>query len=206
MQTNEEATVYVNRLGYILDRESPRGYASSLSLRKLCDEHGYCNEWINGQKPHLIKNGIRIQCNTENCIPIVVPGLSTSSSSSLPTSTSLTPSRQEIDHSKSSSSSPTSTPMTSSMEIDYSGHRQNSVKWTCGKTNEERRMGWITIPQSCQVNVWKGKNGETRIFLKRQKSCWPSQPVVAARIQREYCGWQSSWTQRLTREFLSDYL
>ena len=35
-----------------------------LSLGKLCDENGYSYEWINGQKPHLIKNGIRIQCNT----------------------------------------------------------------------------------------------------------------------------------------------
>ena len=26
-----------------------------LSLGKLCDEHGYSYEWINGQKPHLIK-------------------------------------------------------------------------------------------------------------------------------------------------------
>ena len=45
-----------------------------LSLGKLCDEYGYPYEWINGQKPHLIKNGIRIQCNTVNFVPIVVPG------------------------------------------------------------------------------------------------------------------------------------
>ena len=63
-----------------------------LSQGKLCDEHGYSHEWINGQKPHLIKNGIRIQCNTENFVPIMVPGLSTSSSSSLPSSTFMTPS------------------------------------------------------------------------------------------------------------------
>ena len=83
-------------------------------LGKLCDEHGYSCEWINGQKPHLIKNGIRIQCNTENFVPIVVLGLSTSSSSSLPSSTSMTPSREEIDHPTSSSSSSTSPTMTSS--------------------------------------------------------------------------------------------
>ena len=46
--------------------------------------------WINSQKPHLIENGIRIQCNTENVVPIVVPGLSTSSSSSSSTSSSMT--------------------------------------------------------------------------------------------------------------------
>ena len=85
-----------------------------LSLGKLCDEHGYSYEWINGQKPHLIKIGIRIQCNTENFVPIVVPGLSTSSSSSLPSSTSMTPLRQEIDHPTSSSSSSTSPTITSS--------------------------------------------------------------------------------------------
>ena len=39
---------------------------------KLCDEHGYSYEWINGQKPHLIKHGIRTQCKTENFEPIVV--------------------------------------------------------------------------------------------------------------------------------------
>ena len=61
-----------------------------------------------------LKNGIRIQCNTENFVPIVVPGLSTSSSSSFPSSTSMTPSRQEIDHPKSSSRSSTSPSMTSS--------------------------------------------------------------------------------------------
>ena len=60
-------------------------------------------------KNHIsFKNGIRIQCNTENFVPIVVPGLSTSSSSSLPSSTSMTRSRQEIDHPTSSSSSSTS--------------------------------------------------------------------------------------------------
>ena len=53
-----------------------------LSLGKLCDENGFSYEWINGQKPHLIKDGIRIICNTENFVPIVVPGLSSSSSGS----------------------------------------------------------------------------------------------------------------------------
>ena len=60
-------------------------------------------------KNHIsFKKGIRTQCNTDNFVPIVVPGLSTSSSSSFPSSTSMTPSRQEIDHPTSSSSSSTS--------------------------------------------------------------------------------------------------
>ena len=53
------------------------------------------------QKPHLIKDGIRIICNTENFVPIVVPGLSSSSSAS--SSTSRTPMKQESPSSSSSS-------------------------------------------------------------------------------------------------------
>ena len=114
VQTNEDATVSVKELDIFLTVQVLEDTPAVLSLRPLCDEHGYSYEWINGQKPHLIKNGIRIQCDTENFVPIVVPGLSTISSSSLPTSPPLTPSRQEIDHPTSSSSSSTSPPMTSS--------------------------------------------------------------------------------------------
>ena len=84
VQTNEEATVYVKELDIFLTMKVLEDKPAVLSLGKLCDEHGYSHEWINGQKPHLIKNVVRIQCNTENFVPIVVPGLSTSSSSSLP--------------------------------------------------------------------------------------------------------------------------
>ena len=40
-----------------------------LSFGKLCDENAYSYEWINGQKPHLIKDGISIICITENFVP-----------------------------------------------------------------------------------------------------------------------------------------
>ena len=103
-----------------------------LSLGKLCDEHGYSYEWINGHKPRLIKNGIRIQYNTENFVPIVVAGLSPSSSSSLPSSTSVSPSRQEIDHPTSASSSSTSPTMTSSTVSSESVARQERGD-PCGK-------------------------------------------------------------------------
>ena len=75
-------------------------------------KNGYSYEWINGQKPHLIKNGVRIQCNTENFVPFVVPDLSTSSSSGSCHSTSMTLLRHErhcSTFSSSSSSSPTAT-------------------------------------------------------------------------------------------------
>ena len=108
VQTHEEATVYVNELDFFLTTKVLENTPAVLSFGKLCDENGYSYEWINGQKPHLIKNGIRIQCNTENFVPIVVPGLSSSSSSSSHPSTSMTPSRQECNHPPSSSSSSTS--------------------------------------------------------------------------------------------------
>ena len=82
MQTQEEAIVYVKDLGTFLTMKVLENTPAVLSLGKLCDENGYSYEWINGQKPHLIKNGIRIICNTESFVPIVVPGLSTSSSGS----------------------------------------------------------------------------------------------------------------------------
>ena len=81
VQSHEEATVYVKELEIFLTMKVLENTPAVLSLGKLCDENGYSYEWINGQKPHLIKNGIRIQCNTENFVPIVVPGLSASSSS-----------------------------------------------------------------------------------------------------------------------------
>ena len=109
VQTHEEATVYVKELNMFLTMKVLENTPAVLSLGKLCDENGYSYEWINGQKPHLIKNGIRIQCNTENFVPIVVPGLSASSSSGSDSSTSRTPSRQES-HSSSSSSSSSSSP------------------------------------------------------------------------------------------------
>ena len=106
VQTHEEATVYVKELDIFLIVKVLENTPAVLSLGKLCDEKGYSYEWINGQKPHLVKNGIRIPCDTENFV--VAPGLSTSSSSGSHPSTSMTPSRQERHFSTSSSSSSSS--------------------------------------------------------------------------------------------------
>ena len=114
VQTHEEATVYVKELDIFLTMKVLENTPAVLSLGKLCDENGYSYEWINGQRPHLIKNGIRIICNTENFVPIVVPGLSASSSSGSYQSTSKTLSRQESHCSTSSSSSSSSPTVTSS--------------------------------------------------------------------------------------------
>ena len=105
VQTQEEAIVYVKELDFFLTMKVLENTPAVLSLGKLCDENGYSYEWINGQKPHIIKDGIRIICNTEDFVPIVVPGLTSSSSTS--SSTLRTPMKQES-HSSSSSSSPSS--------------------------------------------------------------------------------------------------
>ena len=98
--------MYVKALGIFLTMKVLENTPAVLSLGKLCDENGYSYEWINGQKPHLIKNGIRIICYTENFVPIVVPGLSSSSSAS--SSSSRTSMKQESRSSSFSSSSPSS--------------------------------------------------------------------------------------------------
>ena len=114
VQTHEEAIVYVKELDIFLTMKVLEHTPVVLSLGKLCDENGYSYEWINGQKPHLIKDGIRIMCNTENFVPIVVPGLSSSSSGS--SSTSRTPIKQES-HSSSSSSSSSSSPTVGEIQV-----------------------------------------------------------------------------------------
>ena len=135
VQTHEEATVYVKKLGIFLTMEVLENTPAVLSLGKLCDENGYSYEWINGQKPHLIKDVIRKPCNTENIVPIVVPGLSNSSSGS--SSTSKTLSRQK---SHSSSSSSTSSSSTTVSEIQ-------------SQQGEDRKESDISPVQVSRLNV-----------------------------------------------------
>ena len=103
VQTHEEAIVYVKELDVFLTMKVVENTPAVLSLKKFCDENGYSYEWINDQKPHLIKDEIRIICNTENFFPILVPGLSSFSLAS--SSTSRTPMKQESHSSSSSLSS-----------------------------------------------------------------------------------------------------
>ena len=132
VQTHEEATVYVKELDIFLTVKVFENTPAVLSLGKLCDENGYSYEWINGQKPHLIKNGIRIPCNTENFVPIVVPGLSNLSSGS-----SKTPSRQES-HSSSSSSTSSSSPTVSEIQT---------------REREDRIDSDISLQCKCQIRL-----------------------------------------------------
>ena len=87
VQTREEATAYVKELDLFVTVMLLEETPAVLSLGKLCEDHGYTYHWTSRQKPHLTKNGQRIDCNVSNYVPFVVPGLSTSSSTT-PTPTS----------------------------------------------------------------------------------------------------------------------
>ena len=95
VQTREEAMVYVKQLDLfvkvVLLEETP----AVLTLGKLCEDHGYTYHWNSGQKPHLMRNGKRIDCNTWNYVPFVFPGLSPSSSSTTASPTSSSSSSQD---------------------------------------------------------------------------------------------------------------
>ena len=75
VQTKEEATVYVRELNLFVIVMLLQDTLAVLSLGKLCEDHGYNYLWTSGQKPHLIKNGRKIDCNTANNEPFVVLGL-----------------------------------------------------------------------------------------------------------------------------------
>ena len=149
-----------------------------LSLGKLCDENGYSYEWIYGQKTHLIKNGIRIQCNTENFVPILVPGLSASSSSGSYQSTSRTPSRQERPCSTSSSSS-FSSPRTSSSDNETREREDRTESDTSpvpvSNSNVDDGTGQTVVNQANKIPKLHKKEPK----IERATRCEPSQPKTS---------------------------
>ena len=165
VQTQEEAIVYVKELDMFLTMKVLENTPAVLSIGKLCDENGYSYEWINGQKPHLIKNGIRIICNTENFVPIVVPGLSSSSTGS--SSTSRTPMRQES-HSSSSSSSSPSSPTVGDLSVREKEDAPNSdISPVPVSSSVDDRSGKPEETQANNIQKTKSKRdhdntGETR--------------------------------------------
>ena len=64
-----------------LEGAAPRGYASipnAWQTLKITDIH---NSGPVVKKPHFVKNGRKIRCNTDNCVPLVVFTVFTSSTS-----------------------------------------------------------------------------------------------------------------------------
>ena len=69
----EEATVCVRELDLFLKVTALENTPAVLSLGTLCEKCAYSYHW-SGKKPHLIKNGKKIHCDTSNYVPFVVPG------------------------------------------------------------------------------------------------------------------------------------
>ena len=173
VQTHKEATVYVKELDIFLTMKVLEKTPAVLSLGKLCDENGYSYEWINGQKPHLMKNGIRILCNTENFVPIVVPGLSSSSSGS--SSTSRTPSRQGSNFSSSSSSSSSSPTVSEIQTREREDQTESDISPVPVSTTVDERSG---RPDDNQANKSQNQikrnprgNRATRCVLRSRSGC-----------------------------------
>ena len=164
-----------------------------LSLGKLCDGNGNSYEWINGQKPHLIKNGIWIPFHTENFVLIVVPGLSSSSSS-----TSRTLSRQES-HCSSSSSSSSSSPTEGEIQTRERGDQNESdISPVHVSTTVGDRSG---RPDDNQANKIPKQIKRIQEGTERLVVFWDL--GVAARIQGNFGGWWNSSSWRLSRQFFS---
>ena len=151
VQTHEEATVYVKELDIFLTLKVVENTPAILSLGKLCDENGYSFESINGQKPHLITNGIRTQCNTENFVPIVVPGLSASSSSPSDQSTSRTLSRQGSHCSTSSSSSSSSPTVSNTKTREREDRIESDISPVTVSTTVDERSGRPDVDQASKT-------------------------------------------------------
>ena len=132
VQTKEEATVYVKtRIGFIRDSKASRRYTGRSLIRKTLRRSRIFLPLDQCQKPQLIKDGRRIKCNTANFVPIVVPGLSTgSSSSATPTSpTTLSPEAVV----------PTQHPSSTRSESTGSIER---VRWDPSRETEENKKPW----------------------------------------------------------------
>ena len=76
IETNEEATVDVKDLHLFVTVQLLDDTPLVVSLGQLCEDHGYSHEWIQGQKPYLVKNGRNFLCRTDNHVPLVVLGVS----------------------------------------------------------------------------------------------------------------------------------
>ena len=101
------------------------------------------------KKPHLIKNGIRIPCNTENFVPIVVPGLSSSSSGS--SSTSRTLSRQESHCSTSSSISSSSPTVSDTKTRGREDRIESDISPVTVSTTVDERSGRPDVDQASKI-------------------------------------------------------
>ena len=152
-----------------------------------------------------VKNHISLKTvfgyNATRRTSFLVPGLSTSSSSSFPSSTSVTPSRQEIDHPTSSSSSSPSPSMTSSTvsseRVDRQERRDPCVIdhhpaiVSSERVERQERRDPYSSETSEELLTKPTKIPKTK---KRESRARTGRPVsfrhtgMVARIQRQSCG------------------
>ena len=131
VQTKEEATVYFRQLDLSVKVMLLEETRAVLSSGKLCEDHGYTYHWISGQKPQLISNGKRFDCNISNYVPYMVPG------------------------SPASSFTDFSIIFITGFVIDVNRHTTNPVPERCGSTSEEVRGNPLHKPTE---NENKNKN------------------------------------------------
>ena len=74
VHTHEEAQVFVHDLNLFVTVQLLEERPAVLSPGMLCEDHGYSNERVSGQKPRLTKDEKSIICKTDNFVPLVVPG------------------------------------------------------------------------------------------------------------------------------------
>ena len=78
VQTNE-VQVYLHDLHTFVTVQLLEDTPAVFSFGKLCKEHDYTYEWPSDREPRLTKNGNQTLNRTENFVPLVGPGLSSSS-------------------------------------------------------------------------------------------------------------------------------
>ena len=172
VQTREEATVFVKELDLFVTVMLLEETPTVFSLGKLCEDHGYTYHWTSGQKPHLIRNGKKIDCNISNIVPFVVPGLLTSSSS--PTSLSI--------------------PAPSSSQESISANREhryleNPVSERSGGTNGE-----LLVKPAAWINNQKQKWKWRTLRSTKRSVAWLS--GLAAGFQIKFGRWR--WSYKTT--------
>ena len=193
------------RIGYILDCESPRKHASSIVARKALRWKRiflWMDQWSKTTS-HWKRDSDSLQ--HRNVVLLVVPGVSNSSSGS-DSSTSRTLSRQGRHCSTSSSSSSSSPPVSEIQTREREDRIESDISPVTVSTTVDERSGRPDIDQA-NTNPKPNKKGTQdvtgRPVVCRLRSCKLWNRGVAARIQRKFGGWRNSSTWRLSLQFFS---
>ena len=152
VQTREEATVYVKQLDLFVKVMLLEETPAVLSLGNLCDDHGFSYHWTSGQKPHFTKKAKRIDCKISNYVPFVVPGLSTSFSTT-PTPISSSSSSQDS-------------------VFDVNRYTENPVFERSGSTSGELRGDLLRRPTETKNNIKNERREEVQSDLLPKLPDW----------------------------------